>query len=48
MSIPQLQEIERSIHNIITENNAVYIEEVPLARAKDIPGLRTVDEVTVC
>uniref|UniRef100_A0A8C7M4U5 Alanine--tRNA ligase n=1 Tax=Oncorhynchus kisutch TaxID=8019 RepID=A0A8C7M4U5_ONCKI len=45
LSIPQLQEIERSIHNIITENNAVYIEEVPLARAKDIPGLRTVDEV---
>uniref|UniRef100_A0A8C8MJB4 Alanine--tRNA ligase n=1 Tax=Oncorhynchus tshawytscha TaxID=74940 RepID=A0A8C8MJB4_ONCTS len=35
----------RSIHNIITENKAVYIEEVPLARAKDIPGLRTVDEV---
>uniref|UniRef100_A0A4W5P7E4 Alanine--tRNA ligase n=1 Tax=Hucho hucho TaxID=62062 RepID=A0A4W5P7E4_9TELE len=45
LSIPQLQEIEKSIHNIITENNAVYIEEVPLARAKDIPGLRTVDEV---
>uniref|UniRef100_A0A8C8JJ35 Alanine--tRNA ligase n=1 Tax=Oncorhynchus tshawytscha TaxID=74940 RepID=A0A8C8JJ35_ONCTS len=45
LSIPQLQEIERSIHNIITENKAVYIEEVPLARAKDIPGLRTVDEV---
>uniref|UniRef100_A0A8C7WKX6 Alanine--tRNA ligase n=1 Tax=Oncorhynchus mykiss TaxID=8022 RepID=A0A8C7WKX6_ONCMY len=45
LSIPQLQEIERSIHNIITENNAVYMEEVPLARAKDIPGLRTVDEV---
>ncbi|KAK6300187.1 hypothetical protein J4Q44_G00282850 [Coregonus suidteri] len=45
LSIPQLQEIERSIHNIITENNAVYIEEVPLARAKDIPGLRTVDEL---
>uniref|UniRef100_A0A6Q2WWI2 Alanine--tRNA ligase n=1 Tax=Esox lucius TaxID=8010 RepID=A0A6Q2WWI2_ESOLU len=41
----QLQEIEKSIRNIITEDSAVYIEEVSLARVKDIPGLRTVEEV---
>ncbi|KAJ8002204.1 hypothetical protein DPEC_G00177390 [Dallia pectoralis] len=45
LSTTQLQTIEESIRNIITENHAVYIEEVPLARVNDIPGLRTVDEV---
>ncbi|KAL1006215.1 hypothetical protein UPYG_G00069350 [Umbra pygmaea] len=45
LSTTQLQEIERSIQNLITENAAVYVEEVPLAWVKDIPELRTVDEV---
>uniref|UniRef100_A0A3P9ALE2 Alanine--tRNA ligase n=1 Tax=Esox lucius TaxID=8010 RepID=A0A3P9ALE2_ESOLU len=45
LSTTQLQEIEKSIRNIITEDSAVYIEEVSLARVKDIPGLRTVEEV---
>ncbi|XP_046907071.1 alanine--tRNA ligase, mitochondrial [Hypomesus transpacificus] len=45
LSIPQLQEIERSIKDIITDNECVYMEEIPLAKANQIPGLRTVDEV---
>ncbi|KAM4604084.1 alanine--tRNA ligase, mitochondrial [Polymixia lowei] len=45
LSVSQLQELESCVKNIITANQQVYIEEVPLDRARTIPGLRTVDEV---
>ncbi|KAM3865330.1 alanine--tRNA ligase, mitochondrial [Diretmus argenteus] len=45
LSISQLQEIESNIKNIIAANQTVYTQEVPLDRARTIPGLRTVDEV---
>ncbi|XP_066510259.1 alanine--tRNA ligase, mitochondrial-like isoform X1 [Hoplias malabaricus] len=45
LSVSQLQELERIIQDIIQENNVVHMQEVPLARAIQIAGLRTVDEV---
>ncbi|XP_030627949.1 alanine--tRNA ligase, mitochondrial [Chanos chanos] len=45
LSVPQLQNIEAMIQDVIQKNEAVYTEEVPLSTAKKIPGLRTVDEV---
>uniref|UniRef100_A0A4W4HR28 Alanine--tRNA ligase n=1 Tax=Electrophorus electricus TaxID=8005 RepID=A0A4W4HR28_ELEEL len=45
LSVSQLQEVERLIQRIIKENHVVHTQEVPLARANEIAGLRTVDEV---
>ncbi|XP_051979558.1 alanine--tRNA ligase, mitochondrial [Xyrauchen texanus] len=45
LSVSQLQQVEELVLNIIKQNADVHIEEVPLSRAKQIAGLRTVDEV---
>ncbi|KAI1897017.1 hypothetical protein AGOR_G00100870 [Albula goreensis] len=45
LSTQQLQDVEDTIQNIIRANDAVHTQELPLADAKSIPGLRTVDEV---
>ncbi|TRY62377.1 hypothetical protein DNTS_006567 [Danionella cerebrum] len=41
----ELQRVEELVVNVIRQNADVFIEEIPLSRAKQIPGLRTVDEV---
>lgn len=45
LSVSQLQRVEALVQNIIRQNAEVHIEEVPLSRANQIAGLRTVDEV---
>ncbi|TSK67236.1 Alanine--tRNA ligase, mitochondrial [Bagarius yarrelli] len=45
LSISQLQEVEHMIQTIIKQNDVVHTQEVPLAQANQIAGLRTVDEV---
>lgn len=45
LSVSQLQEVEQMIQTIIQQNDMVHTQEVPLARANQIAGLRTVDEV---
>ncbi|KAF5893413.1 alanine--tRNA ligase, mitochondrial, partial [Clarias magur] len=45
LSVSQLQEVEQTIQTIIQQNDVVHTQEVPLARANQIAGLRTVDEV---
>ncbi|KAJ8366093.1 hypothetical protein SKAU_G00149240 [Synaphobranchus kaupii] len=45
LSGQQLQEVERTVQEIIARNEDVYVQELPLTLAKRIPGLRTVDEV---
>ncbi|CAJ1052754.1 alanine--tRNA ligase%2C mitochondrial isoform X1 [Xyrichtys novacula] len=45
LSVEQLQQVERCVSDIITANQVVYCQEVPLQAARSINGLRTVDEV---
>ncbi|XP_046696147.1 alanine--tRNA ligase, mitochondrial isoform X2 [Silurus meridionalis] len=45
LSASQLQEVEQMIQTIIQQNDLVHTQEVPLAQASQIAGLRTVDEV---
>uniref|UniRef100_A0AAR2JBP0 alanine--tRNA ligase n=1 Tax=Pygocentrus nattereri TaxID=42514 RepID=A0AAR2JBP0_PYGNA len=45
LNVSQLQEVERMVQDIIHQNDVVHMQEVPLARANQIAGLRTVDEV---
>ncbi|XP_047668285.1 alanine--tRNA ligase, mitochondrial isoform X1 [Tachysurus fulvidraco] len=45
LSVSQLQEVEHMIQTIIQQNDVVHTQEVPLAQANQIAGLRTVDEV---
>ncbi|KAG7493024.1 hypothetical protein MATL_G00020050 [Megalops atlanticus] len=45
LSIQQLQDIEKAIQDIITKNELVHTQELPLTLARGIQGLRTVDEV---
>ncbi|XP_076028204.1 alanine--tRNA ligase, mitochondrial [Genypterus blacodes] len=45
LSISQLQEVESCVNDIITANQGVHTQELPLDRARAITGLRTVDEV---
>lgn len=47
LSISQLQEVERCVSDIISANQVVHSQEVPLQRARSICGLRTVDEVSL-
>lgn len=46
LSSAQLQQLERCVKDIISANQMVYSQEVPLQRARTIRGLRTVDEVS--
>ncbi|XP_077327795.1 alanine--tRNA ligase, mitochondrial-like [Lithobates pipiens] len=41
----QLQEVEKTFQDVIGQNQEVYTAEIPLTDAKNIPGLRSVDEV---
>ncbi|XP_050951563.1 alanine--tRNA ligase, mitochondrial [Labeo rohita] len=45
LSVSELQQVEELVQNIIRQNAEVHIEEIPLSKAKQITGLRTVDEV---
>uniref|UniRef100_A0A3Q1F7S8 Alanine--tRNA ligase n=1 Tax=Acanthochromis polyacanthus TaxID=80966 RepID=A0A3Q1F7S8_9TELE len=45
LSISQLQQVERCVSDVVTANQIVHSQELPLQRAKSIRGLRTVDEV---
>ncbi|XP_061082077.1 alanine--tRNA ligase, mitochondrial isoform X1 [Conger conger] len=45
LSVKQLQEVEQVVQDVIAQNEDVFIQELPLALAKRIHGLRTVDEV---
>ncbi|XP_029374731.1 alanine--tRNA ligase, mitochondrial isoform X2 [Echeneis naucrates] len=45
LSVSQLQQTEKCAHDIISANQIIYSQEVPLQRARSIKGLRTVDEV---
>lgn len=45
LTVSQLQQLEELINNIISENQAVHSQEIPLHKARSIAGLRTIDEV---
>ncbi|XP_030598859.1 alanine--tRNA ligase, mitochondrial isoform X2 [Archocentrus centrarchus] len=45
LSISQLQQVERCVNDIVSANQIVHSQELPLQRARSIDGLRTVDEV---
>ncbi|PIO30890.1 hypothetical protein AB205_0210880, partial [Aquarana catesbeiana] len=45
VSSQQLQEVEKKFQDVIGQNQEVYTAEIPLTDAKNIPGLRSVDEV---
>lgn len=45
LSVSELQQAEELVQNIICQNAEVYVEEIPLSKAKQITGLRTIDEV---
>ncbi|XP_063061887.1 alanine--tRNA ligase, mitochondrial [Engraulis encrasicolus] len=45
LSVSELQQLESLIGRLIHEDLQVHTQEVPLALANQIPGLRTVDEV---
>ncbi|KAG9261187.1 alanine-tRNA ligase, mitochondrial isoform X1 [Astyanax mexicanus] len=45
LSVSQLQEVETMVQAIIQQNEEIHTQEIPVARANQIAGLRTVDEV---
>lgn len=45
LSASQLQQVDRCVNDIISANQVVHSQELPLQTARDIEGLRTVDEV---
>uniref|UniRef100_UPI003AAD214F alanine--tRNA ligase, mitochondrial isoform X3 n=1 Tax=Centroberyx gerrardi TaxID=166262 RepID=UPI003AAD214F len=45
LSVCELQQVERCVGDIITQNQPVYSQELPLQTARSLPGLRTIDEV---
>lgn len=45
LSISQLQQVEKRVNDIISANQIVHSQELPLQTAWCIGGLRTVDEV---
>ncbi|KTG34741.1 hypothetical protein cypCar_00037266 [Cyprinus carpio] len=45
LSVSDLQQVEELVQDIIHQNAEVYVEEIPLSKAKQITGLRTIDEV---
>lgn len=46
LSVSQLQQVERCVNDVVSANQIVHSEELPLQRARSISGLRTVDEVS--
>ena len=47
LSVSQLQQVEKCVNDIVSANQIVYSQELPLQTARSIRGLRTVDEVNV-
>ncbi|XP_047435242.1 alanine--tRNA ligase, mitochondrial [Mugil cephalus] len=45
LTVPQLQQVESCVNDIVSANQIVHSQELPLQRARSITGLRTVDEV---
>lgn len=45
LDIAQLQQVDRCVNDIISANQIVHSQELPLQEARSIHGLRTVDEV---
>ncbi|XP_053194449.1 alanine--tRNA ligase, mitochondrial isoform X2 [Scomber japonicus] len=45
LSVSQLQQVESCVNRVVSANQPVYSQEVPLQTARSIAGLRTVDEV---
>lgn len=45
LSVSQLQQVEALVSAIVSANQIVHTQELPLQRARSISGLRTVDEV---
>ncbi|XP_035516166.1 alanine--tRNA ligase, mitochondrial [Morone saxatilis] len=45
LSVSQLQQVEACVNDIISANQIVHSQELPLQTARCIDGLRTVDEV---
>lgn len=45
LSVSQLQQVETCVNNMISANQIVHSQELPLHRARTIRGLRMVDEV---
>ncbi|XP_074487311.1 alanine--tRNA ligase, mitochondrial [Sebastes fasciatus] len=45
LDVSQLQQVDRCVNDIISANQIVHSQELPLQAARDINGLRTVDEV---
>ncbi|XP_034444768.1 alanine--tRNA ligase, mitochondrial [Hippoglossus hippoglossus] len=45
LSVSQLQQVEKCVNDIVSANQIVYSQELPLQTARSIRGLRTVDEV---
>ncbi|XP_041839918.1 alanine--tRNA ligase, mitochondrial [Melanotaenia boesemani] len=45
LSVSQLQQVERCVHEIVSANQIIHSLEVPLQKARSIRGLRTVNEV---
>ncbi|KAM9857578.1 alanine--tRNA ligase, mitochondrial [Aulostomus maculatus] len=45
MSTSQLQQVERCVNDIVSANQVVDTQELPLQNAMSIAGLRTIDEV---
>ncbi|XP_023273264.1 alanine--tRNA ligase, mitochondrial-like, partial [Seriola lalandi dorsalis] len=45
LSISQLQQVEKCVNDIVSANQIVHSQELPLQTARSIRGLRTVDEV---
>ncbi|XP_031154389.1 alanine--tRNA ligase, mitochondrial isoform X1 [Sander lucioperca] len=45
LSVSQLQQVDSCVSDIISANQIIHSEEVPLQTARSIRGLRTVDEV---
>ncbi|XP_034385668.1 alanine--tRNA ligase, mitochondrial isoform X2 [Cyclopterus lumpus] len=45
LDVSQLQQVDRCVNDIISANQMVHSQELPLQEAKSINGLRTVDEV---
>ncbi|XP_068455614.1 alanine--tRNA ligase, mitochondrial [Clinocottus analis] len=45
LDVFQLQQVDRCVNDIISANQIVHSQELPLQEARSIQGLRTVDEV---
>ncbi|XP_018530197.1 alanine--tRNA ligase, mitochondrial [Lates calcarifer] len=45
LSVSQLQQVERCVNDVVSANQVVHVQELPLHRARTIRGLRMVDEV---